>query len=259
MTRALIVPAPGVAAVGTRGIVWLQFSLIGGAHEARGRSAPHRHGGRGVGPCGHRHRVRDRDDAREDQADRCPGHRDQDQFGAPGVCQPGTTSGSASRSISWSRECSRRSPEGRQASQAGEKGIEASHPGDSSSSSRNVDLIAGTMTDAPQRRADVDFSLTFFVTGGQFLVKEGSPIRASMTLRASVWVPWCTRPTPGSSASRRPRRSWSSSRSARRLPGARAGKGRCVHQRRRAALRSQVHGARPERLRSRGSPYTKEP
>ncbi len=43
--------------------------------------------------------------------------------------------------------------------------------------SRNVDLIAGTMTDAPQRRADVDFSLTFFVTGGQFLVKEGSPIK----------------------------------------------------------------------------------
>ncbi len=42
---------------------------------------------------------------------------------------------------------------------------------------RNVDLIAGTMTDAPQRRADVDFSLTFFVTGGQFLVKEGSPIK----------------------------------------------------------------------------------
>lgn len=42
--------------------------------------------------------------------------------------------------------------------------------------SRNVDLIAGTMTNAPQRRADVDFSLTFFVTGGQFLVKKGSPI-----------------------------------------------------------------------------------
>ena len=42
---------------------------------------------------------------------------------------------------------------------------------------RNVDLIAETMTDAPQRRADFDFSLTFFLTGGQFLVKQGSPIK----------------------------------------------------------------------------------
>ena len=42
--------------------------------------------------------------------------------------------------------------------------------------SRNVDLIAETMTNAPQRQADVDFSLTFFLTGGQFLVKKGSPI-----------------------------------------------------------------------------------
>ena len=44
--------------------------------------------------------------------------------------------------------------------------------------SRRVDLIAETMTDAPDRRADVDFSLTFFLTGGQFLVKQGSPIRS---------------------------------------------------------------------------------
>ena len=43
--------------------------------------------------------------------------------------------------------------------------------------SRSVDLIAGTMTDAPDRRADVDFSMTFFLTGGQFLVKQGSPIK----------------------------------------------------------------------------------
>ena len=34
----------------------------------------------------------------------------------------------------------------------------------------SVDLIAGTMTDTPQRRESVDFSLTFFVTGAQFLV-----------------------------------------------------------------------------------------
>jgi ABC-type amino acid transport substrate-binding protein len=40
-----------------------------------------------------------------------------------------------------------------------------------------VDLIAGTMTDTPQRRESVDFSLTFFYTGAQFLVKKGSPIK----------------------------------------------------------------------------------
>ena len=43
--------------------------------------------------------------------------------------------------------------------------------------SRAVDLIAETMTDTRARRESVDFSLTFFVTGAQFLVKEGSPIR----------------------------------------------------------------------------------
>jgi ABC-type amino acid transport substrate-binding protein len=40
-----------------------------------------------------------------------------------------------------------------------------------------VDLIAGTMTDTRPRRESVDFSLTFFVTGAQFLVKKGSPIK----------------------------------------------------------------------------------
>jgi ABC-type amino acid transport substrate-binding protein len=39
-----------------------------------------------------------------------------------------------------------------------------------------VDLISGTMTDTRARRDSVDLSLTFFVTGAQFLVKEGSPI-----------------------------------------------------------------------------------
>jgi len=43
--------------------------------------------------------------------------------------------------------------------------------------SNAVDLIAGTMTDTPQRREAVDFSLTFFYTGAQFLVKKGSPIK----------------------------------------------------------------------------------
>src|SRR5213592_541915 len=44
-------------------------------------------------------------------------------------------------------------------------------------SSNAVDLIAGTMTDTRTRRESVDFSLTFFVTGAQFLVKKGSPIK----------------------------------------------------------------------------------
>lgn len=40
-----------------------------------------------------------------------------------------------------------------------------------------VDLIAETMTDTRSRRESVDFSLTFFVTGAQFLVKKGSPVK----------------------------------------------------------------------------------
>jgi len=44
-------------------------------------------------------------------------------------------------------------------------------------SSNAVDLIAGTMTDTRARRDSVDFSITFFVTGAQFLVKKGSKIR----------------------------------------------------------------------------------
>jgi polar amino acid transport system substrate-binding protein/glutamate/aspartate transport system substrate-binding protein len=45
-------------------------------------------------------------------------------------------------------------------------------------SSGAVDLIAGTMTDTRTRRDSVDFSLTFFVTGAQFLVKKGSKIKS---------------------------------------------------------------------------------
>jgi polar amino acid transport system substrate-binding protein len=40
-----------------------------------------------------------------------------------------------------------------------------------------VDLIAGTMTITRARRESLDFSSVFFVTGAQFLVKRGSPIR----------------------------------------------------------------------------------
>jgi polar amino acid transport system substrate-binding protein len=45
--------------------------------------------------------------------------------------------------------------------------------------SNAVDLIAGTMTDTRARRDSVDFSITFFVTGAQFLVKKGSKIRGT--------------------------------------------------------------------------------
>ena len=40
-----------------------------------------------------------------------------------------------------------------------------------------VDLIAGTMTITRARRDSLDFSAVFFVTGAQFLVKKGSPIK----------------------------------------------------------------------------------
>jgi ABC-type amino acid transport substrate-binding protein len=42
--------------------------------------------------------------------------------------------------------------------------------------SNAVDLIAETMTDTQARRESVDFSITYFVTGAQFLVKKGSLI-----------------------------------------------------------------------------------
>jgi ABC-type amino acid transport substrate-binding protein len=49
-------------------------------------------------------------------------------------------------------------------------------------SSNAVDLIAGTMTDTRTRRDSVDFSITFFVTGAQFLVKKGSPIKGIQSI-----------------------------------------------------------------------------
>jgi len=44
-------------------------------------------------------------------------------------------------------------------------------------SSGAVDLIAGTMTITRTRRESVDFSIAFFVTGAQLLVRTGAPIR----------------------------------------------------------------------------------
>jgi polar amino acid transport system substrate-binding protein len=43
--------------------------------------------------------------------------------------------------------------------------------------SNAVDMIAETMTDTRSRRESVDFSLTYFVTGAQFLVKKESTIK----------------------------------------------------------------------------------
>ncbi len=45
-----------------------------------------------------------------------------------------------------------------------------------------VDLIAGTMTITRARRESVDFSLIFFATGAQFLVKKGSPFKGVQTI-----------------------------------------------------------------------------
>ena len=45
-----------------------------------------------------------------------------------------------------------------------------------------VDLIAGTMTITRARRDSLDFSAVFFVTGADFLVKKGSPIRGVQTI-----------------------------------------------------------------------------
>ena len=49
-------------------------------------------------------------------------------------------------------------------------------------SSGAVDLIAGTMTITRARRDSLDFSAVFFVTGAQFLVKKGSPIRGVQSI-----------------------------------------------------------------------------
>ncbi len=42
-----------------------------------------------------------------------------------------------------------------------------------------VDLITETMTDTRARRDSVDFGLTYFVTGADFIVKKGSPIKGT--------------------------------------------------------------------------------
>jgi polar amino acid transport system substrate-binding protein len=45
-----------------------------------------------------------------------------------------------------------------------------------------VDLITETMTDTRARRDSVDFSLTFFATGAQFIVKKGTPIKGTQDI-----------------------------------------------------------------------------
>jgi hypothetical protein len=79
-------------------------------------------------------------------------------------------------------------------------------------SSNAVDLIAGTMTDTRPRRDSVDFSITFFVTGAQFLVKKGARSRASRPSPASASPPSRAPRTPRSSASACPPPSSGSSR-----------------------------------------------
>jgi ABC-type amino acid transport substrate-binding protein len=48
--------------------------------------------------------------------------------------------------------------------------------------SNAVDLIAETMTDTRARRESVDFSLTYFVTGAQFLARRGSAIKGIQSI-----------------------------------------------------------------------------
>jgi polar amino acid transport system substrate-binding protein len=48
--------------------------------------------------------------------------------------------------------------------------------------SQAVDLVTETMTDTRARRESIDFSITFFVTGAQFIVKKGSPIKGSQDI-----------------------------------------------------------------------------
>jgi ABC-type amino acid transport substrate-binding protein len=45
--------------------------------------------------------------------------------------------------------------------------------------SQAVDLVTETYTDTRSRRESIDFSITYFVTGAQFIVKKGSPIKGA--------------------------------------------------------------------------------
>ena len=45
--------------------------------------------------------------------------------------------------------------------------------------SMSVDLITETMTDTRPRRDSVDFSLTYFLTGADFIIKKGTPIHGT--------------------------------------------------------------------------------
>jgi len=48
--------------------------------------------------------------------------------------------------------------------------------------SNAVDLIAETMTDTRARRESVDFSLTYFITGAQFLARKGTVIKGIQSI-----------------------------------------------------------------------------
>ena len=102
------------------------------------------------------------------------------------------------------------------------------------------------------RRDSVDFSLTFFVTGAQFLVKKGSPIKGIHDIagkrvaaqQGSTNAKIIREQVPSAQLARVPR-------PARRLPGAGPGPGRRLHQRRHPARRPQGQGPEARRLRGR--------
>ena len=167
----------------------------------------------------------------------------------PSPTSTARTSGSASPST-WSRSWSSRRSRRSSASRSRSRRRSPRRPRASRCSASNaVDLIAGTMTDTPQRRDSVDFSLTFFCTGAQFLVKKGSPISGIKDIagkriaaqQGSTNAKILREKVPAGAAARVPR-------PAGRLPGAAAGPGRRLHQRRHPALRAQVQGAEPGRL-----------
>jgi ABC-type amino acid transport substrate-binding protein len=83
--------------------------------------------------------------------------------------------------------------------------------------SNAVDLIAETMTDTQSRRESVDFSITYFVTGAQFLVKKGNAINGLRPLRAKGLPRNKARPTRASFGNAFPQPSWWSFRINRRL------------------------------------------
>ena len=88
-------------------------------------------------------------------------------------------------SISSNRPSPRRCQRTQQVHQGREKGI-GSATRIPLLTSNAVDLIAETMTDTQSRRDNVDFGITFFVTGAQFLVRKAVRSKAFNNRRKRI-------------------------------------------------------------------------